>query len=133
MEKTRTTRQKQLITDILRASPTPMTAAAVFEQASAACSTLAKSTVYRNLEAMVRRGELERGFLETGEGFFYPAGREHHHYMICSDCHKMQDLKSCPMEHLERDMTSCDGFIPRKHVVQVYGYCRECATKHTDK
>ena len=79
MEKTRTTRQKQLILDILRRSDMPLTAMALYRQAVSLCPSIAKSTVYRNLEAMAQRGELERGFLETGESFFCMAGQGHHH------------------------------------------------------
>lgn len=128
MEKTRSTRQKQLLMDILRRSDMPMTAMNLYREAVAEYPNMAKSTVYRNLDAMVQRGELERGFLENGEGFFRIAGHEHHHYMICRDCNRMQDLPVCPLAHLS-DMGESSGFVPVEHVVQVYGYCHDCAKK----
>lgn len=128
MEKTRTTRQKQLIAEVFALARAPLTAAEVYERAVAQCPSLAKSTVYRNLDAMVRRGELERGFLETGESFFVPAGHGHHHYMICRDCNRMQDLPHCPVAQLQ--LADESGFVPVDHVVQIYGYCRDCADKH---
>lgn len=130
MEKTRATRQKQLITELLCQSETPLTATELYVRAVAVFPTLAKSTVYRNLDAMTRRGELERGFLETGESFFTLAGRGHHHYMICRDCNRMQDLPDCPVAHLEEHLKTDAGFVPVEHVVQIYGYCRDCASKH---
>jgi Fe2+ or Zn2+ uptake regulation protein len=130
MEKKRATRQKQLIADILRQAETPLTATELYSRAFARCPTLAKSTVYRNLEAMVQRGELERGFLENGESFFVVAQQGHHHYMICRECNRMQHLPACPMAHLQEELTSDSGFVPVEHVVQIYGYCRECARKH---
>lgn len=128
MEKTRRTKQKQLILDVLRAEA-PLTATQLYERAAAQCPTLAKSTVYRNLEMMVQRGELCRGFLENGESFFSPVGGEHHHYMICRDCNRMQDLPACPMAALGQ-ITEDSGFVAIDHVVQVYGYCGDCARKH---
>ena len=127
MEKTRQTRQKQLILDVLRAEA-PLTAAQLYARAVAECPTIAKSTVYRNLETMVQRGELCRGFLENGESFYSIAGGEHHHYMICRSCNRMQDLPACPMEALHT-ITDGSGFVATDHVVQVYGYCRECSEK----
>ena len=129
MEKTRSTRQKQLILDILRHSDTPITATALYRRAVLLYPSLAKSTVYRNLDAMAARGEVERGYLETGESFFRMAGQGHRHYMICRDCNRMQDLPGCPMAGLS-ELVAHDGFVPTEHVVQVYGYCRECASKH---
>ena len=131
VEKTRTTRQKQLITDLLQKAQSPLTATQLYEKALLACPSLAKSTVYRNLEAMAKRGELERGFLETGESYFTVAGQGHHHYMICRDCSRMQNLPSCPMAHLEEELPDDIGFVPVDHAVQIYGYCRECAQKRT--
>lgn len=128
MEKARRTKQKQLLLDILHAQA-PLTAMQLYEKAVEQCPTLAKSTVYRNLETMVQRGELCRGFLENGDCFFSVAGSEHHHYMICRDCNRMQALPMCPMETLGR-VTDGSGFVATDHVVQVYGYCGECAAKH---
>lgn len=128
MEKTRHTRQKGLILDVLRAEA-PLTATQLYERAAARCQTLAKSTVYRNLETMAQRGEVCRGFLENGESFYSLADAEHHHYMICRDCNRMQDLPACPMEAIG-SITEGVGFVATDHVVQVYGYCRDCARKH---
>ena len=125
MEKARRTKQKQLLLDILQAEA-PLTAGQLYTKATEQCPTIAKSTVYRNLETMVQRGELCRGFLETGESFFSLAGAEHHHYMICRGCHRMQDLPVCPVEALGHATAGSD-FLAVDHVVQVYGYCGECA------
>ena len=128
MEKARQTKQKQLLLDILK-TEAPLTAMQLYTKAAQHRPTLAKSTVYRNLETMVQRGELCRGFLENGESFFSPVGSEHHHYMICRECNRMQQLPECPMEALGR-ITAGSDFVATDHVVQVYGYCGECATKH---
>ena len=129
MEKTRSTRQKQLILEILRRVDAPMTAMALYREALSEFPNLAKSTVYRNLESMAQRGEVERGLLENGEAFYRLGSHGHHHYMICRDCNRMQDLPMCPIAELEQAATD-NGFVPTEHVVQVYGYCRDCATRH---
>lgn len=130
MEKTRQTKQRTLLLDILRQADAPLTAGELYRRAVAECPSLAKSTVYRNLDAMAGRGELTRGFLENGESFFGLQETEHHHYMICRDCNKMQHLPSCPMQHLQQELSACDDFVAMDHVVQVYGYCRDCAKNH---
>ena len=129
MEKIRQTKQKQLILNILQAEA-PLTAGQLYARALEQCPTIAKSTVYRNLETMVQRGDLCRGFLENGESFFSLSGTEHHHYMICRDCNRMQDLPVCPMEALGKATAGSD-FVATDHIVQVYGYCGACAKKHT--
>ena len=132
MGKNRTTKQKRLIMNILLQAAAPLTPSEIYELARVKQSTLAKSTVYRNLEAMQERGEVVRGILESGESFYAVAGgHAHRHYMICKDCNRMQDLPECPLEKLEQEIADRADFFITDHVVQIYGYCRECAKKHS--
>jgi Fe2+ or Zn2+ uptake regulation protein len=41
----------------------------------------------------------------------------------------MQDLPTCPMAHLEKELSDGCGFVPVDHAVQIYGYCRDCAER----
>lgn len=126
-EKTRNTRQKKLILSILEEAGRPLTAGDIYARAALLQPTLAKSTVYRNLEAMQARGEVVRGRLESGESFYGAAhGRGHRHYMICKGCNRMLDLPACPLASMERELEEMAGFAVTEHVVQVYGYCAEC-------
>lgn len=134
MDKTRITRQKQLILTILQETAEPLTAGDIFARAQHLQPTLAKSTVYRNLEAMQERGEVTKERLENGETFFLLSGNHNHrHYMICKDCNAMLDLPSCPMEKLEKEIAGTEGFQVTEHVIQLYGYCRTCAEKRRQK
>ncbi len=134
MEKTRTTRQKQLIMSVLREAAVPLTAGEIYARCVQRQPTLAKSTVYRNLEAMQGRGEVSAGLLENGERLYAAAEpHAHKHYMICKDCNARLDLPACPMDALEKEIARRDGFTVTDHVIQLYGYCRECADKRRRK
>ena len=133
-EKTRITRQKQVILEVLRQSPVPLTAGEIFTRAAERQPSLAKSTVYRNLEALRKRGEVTPGLKENGESL-YEAARPngHKHYLICKGCHAMVDLPACPLHELEADIEDASGFTVTEHVLQLYGYCKDCAHKREDK
>ena len=134
MEKTRTTRQKQLIMSVLREATVPLTAGEIYARCVQRQPTLAKSTVNRNLEAMQGRGEVSAGLLENGERLYAAAEpHAHKHYMICKDCNARLDLPACPMDALEKEIARRDGFTVTDHVIQLYGYCRECADKRRRK
>lgn len=134
MEKTRTTRQKQLIMSVLREAAVPLTAGEIYARCVQRQPTLAKSTVYRNLEAMQGRGEVSAGLLENGERLYAAVEpHAHKHYMICKDCNARLDLPACPMDALEKEIARRDGFTVTDHVIQLYGYCRECADKRRRK
>lgn len=125
--KPRVTKQKQLIMSILKESAVPLTAGEIYERACGQQPTLAKSTVYRNLEALRERGEVSHGLLENGESL-YEAVRphEHKHYMICKGCNAMVDLPACPLHALEEEIAGAAGFTVTDHVIQLYGYCKDC-------
>ena len=134
MEKTRITRQKQLIMSVLREAAVPLTAGEIYARCVQRQPTLAKSTVYRNLEAMQGRGEVSAGLLENGERLYAAAEpHAHKHYMICKDCNARLDLPACPMDALEKEIARRGGFTVTDHVIQLYGYCRECADKRRRK
>ena len=132
--KSRRTRQKELIMDILRDAGVPLTAGEIYARGVKQQPTLAKSTVYRNLEAMQERGEVIHGQLENGERFYAAATpHAHKHYMICKTCNRMLDLPACPMEKLEQELAASAGFTVTDHVLQLYGYCKECAEQHQNQ
>ena len=127
MEKTRTTRQKQLIMSVLREAAVPLTAGEIYARCVQRQPTLAKSTVYRNLEAMQGRGEVSAGLLENGERLYAAAEpHAHKHYMICKGCNAMVDLPACPLHALEEEIAGAAGFTVTDHVIQLYGYCKDC-------
>ena len=69
-EKTRHTKQKQLIMEVLRASPVPLTAGEIYARAVSRQPTLAKSTVYRNLDILCKLGKLAKvGRMDGPEAF----------------------------------------------------------------
>lgn len=127
--KPRNTRQKQVILRLLRESGVPLTAAEIFMRARAEQPALAKSTVYRNLDAMLADSMVTQGRLESGESYYVltdPDSHVHRHYLICRRCGRMQDLPECPLGDMERTLADSCGFTVTDHVLQLYGYCRDC-------
>lgn len=130
MENRRNTRQKQLILSVLNEAGQPLTAGDIYERAVKLQPTIAKSTVYRNLETMLSRGEVLHGWLENGESFYSTVqGHQHKHFMICKGCNRMLDLPECPLGDIERKIADTSGFKITDHVIQIYGYCKDCANR----
>ncbi len=132
MSDSRITPQKRLILTVLQEADEPLTAREVYARAVLRRPALAKSTVYRNLEAMAARGDLEQGALENGERF-YTSAATHRHYFVCKRCHCRVDLPVCPLEGLERELEAAAGITVTDHVVQLYGYCKRCREKKEEQ
>ncbi len=127
MSEIRNTRQKQLILSLLDQAREPLTANELYTRARQCQPNLAKSTVYRILEGLLSRGEVIHGRLENGESFYKAVqGHGHTHYMICKSCNRMIDLPECPFRDMEKEIADASGFIVTDHVIQLYGYCKDC-------
>lgn len=128
MAAVRNTRQKQLIVSVLRTAGRPLTAGEIYELAKEQQPDIAKSTIYRNVDAMFHRGELTHGLLQNGESFYGLAqiGHEHEHYLICKSCNRMVNLPECPLSEMERQIAQSADFLVTDHTLQIYGYCSRC-------
>ena len=95
---------------------------------------LARSTAYRNLEALERCGVVQR--LETGGDRAYFELAEsllgHHHHLICVDCGAISDIEldsatEARIDEALEAAASESGFAPLHHNVDLYGRCADCA------
>ena len=85
-----------------------------------------KTTIYRQIEKMAERGELEKVQLEN-RGTGYELKRGHHHHLVCNNCEKVEDvvLKNEPLLE-EKIMNQTNGFKIMNHTLEFYGLCRSC-------
>jgi Fur family transcriptional regulator, ferric uptake regulator len=93
------------------------------------------ATVYRTLVLFHKLGIVTK--LEVGEGKarFELAETEHHHLLVCENCHKVvkySDFTTGEKDgfaKLERIVERIYHFRIDRHVVQYYGVCPECLAK----
>lgn len=85
-------------------------------------------TVYRNLDALAELGVLQTILLENGTRLFeLTAPGEHHHHLICRQCHHTEKLDVCMEKELE-GVARSRGFSKIAHVIEVHGVCGKCAS-----
>ena len=94
---------------------------------------LARSTAYRNLDALERCGVVQR--LETGGDRAYFELAEsllgHHHHLICVACGAISDIELDSETEARIDdslatAASASGFTPLRHNLDLYGRCADC-------
>lgn len=127
----RNTKQKQIILSILRDADRPMSINEIYAQVIDSLPTLAKSTIYRNIDTLLNQKLIDKYHLNDNEIFYRIKAntQEHKHVVICDDCKKTFDLPSCPIHDLENAMEE-EGFIIKEHQIQINGICKDCANKH---
>lgn len=94
---------------------------------------LARSTAYRNLEALERCGVVQR--LETGgERAYFELAESllgHHHHLICVACGAITDVELDSETEARIDASlaaaaSEAGFVPLHHNLDLFGRCADC-------
>jgi len=87
-----------------------------------------KATVYRLLIRLEGKGVVRRLGLHERSAYFtflYPG--EHHDYVICTDCGKIEEIGlQCPVAALERKVSEKFGFSSVYHELEFFGTCPDC-------
>lgn len=126
MPTSRQTKQRTLIMQALQGRLDHPTAEQLHRELSADYPHLGLSTVYRNLELLVQRGELATAPSPDGVVHFDPNLTEHAHF-YCTRCKRLLDLP------LPEQLTEQITLRPGQHVEAVQlllsGQCEECGSK----
>lgn len=130
MDNQRNTKQKQLLLSILREADRPLSINEIYSQLVVKLPRIAKSTIYRNIDALIEQKLIDKYHLNDNEVFYRIKAdqSEHKHFIICDDCKRVFDLPACPIHELENAMEQ-EGFIIRDHQILINGICKSCAVK----
>lgn len=124
-----TTGRRQIVSGLRRAGG-PVTLPELLQIQS----DLAQSSAYRNLSLMEGAGVVRR-LVHRGDHAHYELAEElteHHHHLICESCGLVLDVTftAATERNLDKAFESvaeAQGFVPRHHVIDVYGRCERCA------
>lgn len=90
------------------------------------------ATVYRCLAAFEKTGIVRRSYFSEGTAIYeFTLGGDHHHHIICRECHKVEALDFCVVEGLER-LVRDRGYEDVSHMLEFFGTCAACAEKTPD-
>lgn len=124
------TQQRKVIIDVLGSKVGPHTANEIFSFVSNKYSGINFSTIYRNLELLVRLGIVEKLNLNDGYCHFKLAGEKHHHHVICNKCGEIREIDICPFSEIMGKAKLEDiDFEPIDHKFEIYGLCSKCRDK----
>lgn len=127
----RYSKQRNLILNILRENPVHPTAEWIFEKAREEMPGIGVATVYRNLNALVEAGEIERIPGVDGVDRFDGNDMPHYH-MKCNGCGRLLDLEPESDAALQRMETVIKETFPMEAVeiklntMLLKGICKEC-------
>ena len=125
------------ITDIRRKVVTifskanrPLSAGDIFKELHSNKLKVNKTTVYRELQFLLREHYLTEVYLKPEETSYESAQLIHHHHLICEICGKVDKVTNCLVGELETDVLKKKGFKITRHNLEFYGICAKCMKKN---
>ena len=122
----RTTAQRATVLAELAAERDDVTAQELHERLRARGERLGLATVYRTLRLLAEAGVVDVLSHHAGELCYRWCGDEHHHHLLCSECHRVVELIDCELEPWLERVSREHGFVTTGHRLEVSGFCPDC-------
>jgi Fe2+ or Zn2+ uptake regulation protein len=120
------TEQRRLILDIVRKVPEHLTADEIYQKVSGRRSGVSKGTVYRNLDILVKKGEI-KSLSVIRHPLRYDGVLAPHEHLVCECCGSIRDVS---MKNLRFKGESCLKNIGvLSYSLVIYHICESCAKK----
>lgn len=123
--KARRTRSQEQIFRLLKSLKRPISAQNLFLELRQRQQTLGLATVYRALESLKLRGEVQVRTLATGESVYSLIQRDEHH-LTCINCGESIAFAECPVHDLEARLETSHKFKIYYHTLEFFGLCHQC-------
>lgn len=124
MKKRKPSHQREKILALIRESDQHPTADWIYTRLKPEIPKLSLGTVYRNVNTLVREGEISA--LMVDNMVHYDAKTEPHFHFICQSCGSIYDLDR---ENLDRQIVEFATRLPHRvleYSLTFRGICREC-------
>ncbi len=123
--KTRMTKQKKVIMDLLEGTDTHPTADWVYEEARKVLPDISLGTVYRNLRVLTETGVIQE--LNYGSTYSrYDGNPDLHYHFVCRICGRVLDVPVKVWENLNQEVAEATGWAVEQHRLEFSGICSEC-------
>lgn len=120
------TKQREIIWNILKKNAKPMTAAEIAAQAGKENNPLWMSTIYRTLDFFLKKKFITKTTSAIHDMSLYElSSNAHHHYAVCTICHKVIPIENCPIRETPTELSAKD-FAITGHNFEIYGICHDC-------
>ena len=87
-----------------------------------------RATVFRTLDLLAEKGQLERIDLPTGEHAYVAcAPQEHHHHVVCRNCGKSVEVEDSGLQSVVAEISRRSGYRIDSHRLELFGLCPNCA------
>lgn len=125
--------QRDKILDVFLKMERHLSVAQIYELVRDKYPNIGYATVYRAMNVICKAGIAEK--IDFGDGvsrFEKKYGQEHHDHLICISCGKFIEVMDAQIEQLQRELAEGHKFVLKRHKMQLFGFCCDCAANSPD-
>ncbi|NMO01259.1 transcriptional repressor [Gordonia sp. TBRC 11910] len=122
----RSTKQRAALAEVLSSTDDFLSAQELHEHLKANGESIGLTTVYRNLQALTKAGEIDALWDGSGETRYRHCSTGHHHHLVCRRCGTTVEIQAEPVERWAEKVAASHGFSDVNHTVEVFGLCAGC-------
>lgn len=120
---------RRALIEILVAAREPLSPDELLERLAKRRMSINKTTIYRQLENLLRLGlvhEVRLGDRPVRYELADPHD-SHHHHLVCTACGRVEDVElPGDLSTFEKAITRRKKFIVLRHSLEFFGLCRKC-------
>jgi Fur family ferric uptake transcriptional regulator len=122
----RPTRQRLMVLEALAAEEHDATAQEIYARLRKRGEHVGLATVYRTLSLLTERDVVDELSHRPGESCYRLCSAGHHHHLVCSRCHRVEELSGCELDEWLARVSQSRGFLATSHTLEVVGLCEAC-------
>ena len=120
-----TKRQKQLLHELNKCAD-ELSGQELYRSLHEGEFSMGLTTVYRNLQVLVKQGLVRSRHLPTGEVLYAPVERDIHH-LTCVSCGQTTRIEGCPVKTMNTPKRISEQFELLFHTLEYFGLCKVCS------
>ena len=122
----RLTPQRLIVLEAIHEAESHISAEEIYAQVIAKYPQVNISTVYRTLELLKKLGLVTETDFGEGRVRYHPAGKGHHHHLVCQECGDVTDLDESVLAPLKKVLLQEYGFSADLRHLAIFGRCHKC-------
>ena len=119
-----TKRQDQLLKELMKCTD-ELTGQELHRKLHNGEKAMGLTTVYRNLQTLVKQGLIRSRHLPNGEVLYAPVERDIHH-LTCVSCGNTTRIQGCPVKAIDISKKVSKDFELLFHTLEYFGLCKKC-------
>jgi Fur family transcriptional regulator, ferric uptake regulator len=126
VQRARPTRQRRAVATALQSFEDFRSAQDIHDLLRTNGDNVGLSTVYRTLQALADRGDVDVLRAEDGEALYRRCSATHHHHLVCRSCGRTVEVEGPTVESWADAVAGDHGFTDVSHTLEIFGTCPTC-------